>query len=138
MRLGEVGIYEAPEPGEGGANLRRLFRDGVDYLRQEVPDPGLQALLYTALAIRAQFYFDGNERTARWMMNGQLMAGGYEPIGIPVTRRKEWNTTLITLFTEADATGLMRLLAECQFSRIEEQNRAAGLTFGYPRPTNSP
>lgn len=134
VRLGEAGLYDAPEPGEGGAHLRRLFAEGLAYLLDEVADPGLQALLYTPWAIRAQFYFDGNKRTARWMLNGHLMQHGYEPIGVPVARRQEWNTALVTLFADADATPLLRLLADCQFSRIEEQSRAAGRTIPYRRP----
>lgn len=133
VRLGEAGFYDAPAAGDGGANLRRLFSEGVDYLLGDVADPGLQGLLYVPLAIRAQFYFDGNKRTARWMMNGHLMLHGFEPIGVPVSRRQEWNTHLVTLFTQADATDILRLLSDCQFSRLEEQSRAAGLSHGYPR-----
>jgi hypothetical protein len=56
--------------GEGGANLRGIFAAGLEYLLNEVTDPGWQALPDAPFAIRAQFYFDGN-CTARCMMNGR-------------------------------------------------------------------
>ena len=133
LRLGEAGFYDAPEPGAGGSHLRGVFAEGIDYLTTDVADPGLQALLYAPWAIRSQFYFDGNKRTARWMMNGHLMLHGLEPIGVPVARRQEWNAALVTLFARAEATDLLKILAGCQFSRIEEQSRNAGLTVTWRR-----
>jgi Fic family protein len=123
VRLGEGGIYEAPEHGPAGANLAERFQVGVDYLAGEVDDHGHQALLYFPFATLSQFYFDGNKRTARWMMNGHLMSHGYEPIGVPVELRQQWNTALTTLFTTLDASELLRILADCQFSRIEERSQ---------------
>jgi hypothetical protein len=122
VRLGEGGIYAAPEHGPGGSFLAEHFSTGVDFLQREVVDPGHQALLYFPFAALSQFYFDGNKRTARWMMNGHLLAHGYEPIGVPVAARQRWNEALTTLFVTADATVLLSLLADCQFSRIEERS----------------
>lgn len=132
VRLGEGGLYAAPEHGPAGENLVKHFRDGVEYLNGEIANPGHQALLYFPFAALAQFYFDGNKRTARWMMNGHLMAHGYEPIGVPVSRRAEWNAALSTLFTTAEASPLLSILVDCQFSRIEERSR--GQKSRLPRP----
>lgn len=135
VRLGEGGLYAAPEHGPAGEHLVKHFRAGVDYLTGEIGDPGHQALLYFPFAALAQFYFDGNKRTARWMMNGHLMAHGYEPIGVPVTRRQEWNAALSRLFTTADASALLSILVDCQFSRIEERSQRQQARL--PRPSTS-
>lgn len=86
------------------------------------PDkPGLQAVPYFAFATINQFYFDGNKRTGRWMMNGRPMMHGLDPVGVPVTRQLDLNNRLLHLFVERDATPLPRILAECQFERICRQ-----------------
>lgn len=113
----------APTAEPDGRPLRELFQAGVSFLSGEVADPGHQALLYLPFAARSQFYFDGNKRTARWMMNGHLISHGYEPIGVPVDVRQRWNEALVHLFASADATPLLVLLADCQFSILEEQAR---------------
>lgn len=123
VRLGEGGIYEAPAHGPSGDALVGRFQAGVDYLASAVDDRGHQALLYFPFAALSQFYFDGNKRTARWMMNGHLMAHGYEPIGVPVEIRQQWNSALSSLFTTLDASELLSILAGCQFSRIEERSQ---------------
>ncbi|WP_439690442.1 Fic family protein [Curtobacterium sp. SP.BCp] len=82
------------------------FLDGID-------DPREQALGYFAAATRSQFYFDGNKRTARLMMSGVLMAGGYDVVNIPFARKYEFNQALDTLFTDDDATPLMAFIADC-------------------------
>jgi len=70
-------------------------------------------LVYFASATRSQFYFDGNKRTARLMMTGHLMAGGYDPVSIPAARKLEFNVALDTMFTSDDATDLLAFLATC-------------------------
>lgn len=57
------------------------------------------------------------------MMNGHLMAHGYEPIGVPVEIRQQWNSALSSLYTTLDASELLSTLAGCQFSRIEERSQ---------------
>ena len=57
-------------------------------------DERLAALIYFTAAIRAQFYFDGNKRTARMMASGLLMKHGYEALYIPFERRLEYNRRL--------------------------------------------
>jgi prophage maintenance system killer protein len=69
--------------------------------------------VYAASAIRHQFYFDGNKRTAKLMASGELLAHGYDAISIPYSRLHEQNLSLDELFRTDDATALMMLLADC-------------------------
>jgi hypothetical protein len=112
---------------DGTFNLAKAISDDLNARiaasEAEVDDHGHQALLYFPFATLSQFYFDGNKRTARWMMNGHLMSHGYEPIGVPVEIRQQWHSALSSLYTTLDASELLRILADCQFSRIEERSQ---------------
>ncbi|SKA81989.1 hypothetical protein SAMN06295879_0413 [Agreia bicolorata] len=84
----------------------------MEYL-SDVEDARLRALVYNAAVTRTQFYFDGNKRTARLMMTGELMAHGHDPVNVPHARRLEYNVALDHLFSTDDATPLMRFTASC-------------------------
>ncbi|PSL37467.1 Fic/DOC family protein [Labedella gwakjiensis] len=124
----ESGAFRGEGPTGGGGNvllasggivagvpqeeLQARFTDTVDFL-DTLDDARERALAYFAAATRAQFYFDGNKRTARLMMSGILMADGYEVVNIPFARQFEFNKALDVLFTDDDATSLMGFIADC-------------------------
>jgi len=112
VRLASGGVVPGTEHGEGGALLRKHFTNLVDYLKT-VSDPRRRALIYFASAVRRQFYFDGNKRTARLMMTGELMSGGYDIVSVPYSRKLELNNALDVLFDLNDATELLRFLSTC-------------------------
>ena len=86
----------------------------MDYLGDvAMSDPRLRALVYNASVTRSQFYFDGDKRTARLMMAGELMANGYDSVHIPYVRLLEFNLALDELFSTDDATTLMAFTADC-------------------------
>ncbi|MHB1234579.1 MAG: Fic family protein [Microbacteriaceae bacterium] len=109
--LGSLGTYQASSPGEAGATLITEHRLLLEYLA-DVPDPREQALVFFCAAVRRQFYFDGNKRTARLMMIGQLMSHGFDAISVSARRRLEFNTHLSELFDTGDATTMMRFLID--------------------------
>lgn len=80
---------------------------------ETVDDARARALLYNAAATRAQFYFDGNKRTARLMMTGELMRHGFDAVNVPRARLLEYNVALDRLFMSNDATELLQFLASC-------------------------
>lgn len=111
--------YVAPDHGPGGRNLVEIYNRGLAAIQNEAAgDPGLEAVLYATFATLHQFYFDGNKRTARWMMNGHLIMNGLDPIGVPFSRSAEWNGALRRLFQDRNGTALVHLLAGCQLERI--------------------
>jgi prophage maintenance system killer protein len=113
---GLVARHEAIESGsfrgEGRTLLREHFADMVEYL-STVSDARSRALIYFASATRRQFYFDGNKRTARLMMAGELMSNGYDLVSVPYSRKLEFNNALDVLFDQDDATELLRFLSTC-------------------------
>lgn len=112
VQLTNGGRVEGTPHGRGGAGLRQHFDALTAYLG-DVDDPRQRALVYFASATRRQFYFDGNKRTARLMMTGELMSNGYDIVSIPYARKLEFNNALDTLFTTNSATDLLRLLGDC-------------------------
>lgn len=112
VRLSNGGLYSPTEPGEGGVNLIEEMDALLEYL-ESVEDPRERALAYFAAATRRQFYFDGNKRSARLMMTGELLSHGYDAVDVPFARKLEFNVALDTLFAEADGTHLMTFLATC-------------------------
>lgn len=113
VSLGELGSYRASDPGADGNTLLDEHRRLMAYI-STLSDPREQALAYFCAAARRQFYFDGNKRTARLMMNGHLMAHGYDAISVSAVRRIEFNEHLITLFDTGDATALMQFTIDCR------------------------
>ena len=110
--LSNGGTVPGVEHGPGGEWLRARYRDMLDGLA-EFHDPRMRALVYFCSATRRQLYFDGNKRTARLMMTGELMSQGFDIVSVPVARRLEFNTALDELFMTDDATPLLRFLATC-------------------------
>ena len=112
VQLASGGVVVGTEHGEGGVLLREHYANLVDYL-SSLSDPRLRALIYFASATRRQFYFDGNKRTARLMMAGELMSSGYDIVSVPYSRRLEFNNALDVLFDRDEATELLRFLGTC-------------------------
>ncbi|XKH58342.1 hypothetical protein LG293_17095 (plasmid) [Citricoccus nitrophenolicus] len=63
-----------------------------------------RALNYAAFASYAQMYLDGNKRTARYMMDGELMRHGYDAVAIPASLQREFNRSLAAMFRTGDLT----------------------------------
>ena len=59
------------------------------------------------------FYVDGNRRTVRLMMAGELIFSGYDLVSVPYSRKLEFNNALDVLFDQDDATELLRFLGTC-------------------------
>jgi hypothetical protein len=112
VQLASGGVVPGTEHGEGGVLLREHFVSLTDYLNL-VGDARRRALIYFASATRRQFYFDGNKRTARLMMTGELMSSGYDLVSVPYSRKLEFNNALDVLFDQDDATELLRFLSTC-------------------------
>ncbi len=113
VSLGSHGRYMPPPTVPGGANLRQIFSDGVQAIYAEIQSPFEQAIAYFLFAALQQFYFDGNKRTGRTMMNGHLMSNGMDAISVPAVRRAEFNTTMVDFYRTKDATATFAFLTSC-------------------------
>lgn len=113
--FGAHGRYMPPQTQPGGENLRRrIYARGLEFIQAELGDVFEQALAYFLFAALQQFYFDGNKRTARYMMNGHLMSHGFDAISVPAARRQEFNSGMVEFFMTKEGTGIFRFLASCR------------------------
>lgn len=104
-----------PLPTEEGApQLNRVFAEGAAALMSEVSDPRERGMAYFMFSALQQFYFDGNKRTGRFMMNGILMSHGVDAISVPAARLQDFNEKMVRFYTGKDATEMMHFLIECQ------------------------
>ena len=60
-----------------------------------------------------QFFFDGNKRASRFMMNGILMAAGMDAISVPTAQAREFNKKIVRFHVNRNGTEMMAFLAEC-------------------------
>ncbi len=113
VSLGEHGRYLPPGTEPGGENLRRIHARGMEAIQANIAHPFEQSLAYFLFASLQQFYFDGNKRTGRSMMNGHLMSHGIDAISVPAARRLEFNTGMVEFFRTRQATAMFDFLTSC-------------------------
>ncbi|GIH72937.1 Fic family protein [Sphaerimonospora thailandensis] len=113
VSLGEYGRYLPPQTVPGGENLRQIHAEGLRALDDEADDPFEQAIAYFLFGALQQFYFDGNKRTARNMMNGHLVSHGIDAISVPAARRVEFNRAMVDFFRTKNGTEMFAFLASC-------------------------
>ncbi len=61
---------------------------------------------------RLQAYYDGDRRTARLMMNGELMAHGYDAVSVPAKARLDYNMLMVDFYATGDSTRLMKYMRD--------------------------
>jgi Fic family protein len=111
--LGALGEHKPAPTERGGANLRRIHDRGLRVILGDLDSQFEQAGAYFLFAAFHQFYFDGNKRTGRYMMNGHLMSAAIDAISIPAARKQEFNTEMVNFYHRKDATRMFEFLASC-------------------------
>ncbi len=134
VALGERGRYAPPPTEPGAERLNAIFSKGVAALQESVPNHFERATAFFLFGSLQQFFFDGNKRTSRFMMNGALMMQGMDAISIPAMRAAEFNSRMVDFYTTRDATRMMGLVLEChpEFSHIRELNPELSLVRDAP------
>lgn len=75
------------------------------------PDARVRAILGHFIFVYIHPYMDGNGRIARFIMNSQLISGGYNWIIIPVERRAEYMAALEKASVKEDILEFTRFIA---------------------------
>jgi len=111
VALGEHGRY-TPLPTQAGAPaLNRVFAAGIRAL--QVCPPFERACAFFLFGALQQFFFDGNKRTSRLMMNGILMQHGLDALSIPAARAQTFNEKMVRFYLDKDGSEMFAFLAEC-------------------------
>ena len=97
----------------GAPELNRIFAHGLNALEREVPQCFEKAAAFFLFGALQQFFFDGNKRTSRFMMNGILMSAGMDAISVPAAKAQQFNENMVRFYLEKDATDMMAFLLAC-------------------------
>lgn len=109
--LGEHGRHTPLPTVPGAPELNRVFQQGIVAL--EPCEPLERALTFFLFGALQQFFFDGNKRTSRFMMNGILMSNGIDAISVPAAKAQEFNEKMVRFYLTMDATEMMVFLINC-------------------------
>lgn len=113
VALGAAQRYTPPATEPGAARLNDIFHRGMQALEQDVKNPVELGIAFFLFGAWQQFFFDGNKRTSRFMMNGLLMSQGIDAISIPAARAQEFNAKMVDFYLSRDATEMMRFVVDC-------------------------
>lgn len=113
VALGEKGRYTPLATVAGAPELNRVFQAGVLALQSDVAQPFEKAAAFFLFGALQQFFFDGNKRTSRFMMNGILMSNGIDAISVPAGKAQEFNEKMVQFYLTKEATEMMAFLAAC-------------------------
>jgi len=111
VMLGERGRFTPVPTVRGAGELNRIFTQGVRQL--SLCPPFERALAFFLFGALHQFFFDGNKRTARLMMNGILMSNGMDAISVPAARAQEFNEKMVRFYVDRDGDEMMAFLLTC-------------------------
>ena len=93
-------------------SLESIFEAGLEALGR-IDDLHQRAIAMFLFGALNQFFYDGNKRTSRLMMNGILLGAGEDAISVPGGRRLEFNQAMIRFYDRQDGTEMMRFMASC-------------------------
>jgi prophage maintenance system killer protein len=111
--LGERGRYTPLATVVGAPELNRVFASGLQALQSQLQQPFEKAAAFFLFGALQQFFFDGNKRTSRFMMNGILMSAGIDAISVPAAKAHEFNDNMVRFYLTKDATEMMAFLISC-------------------------
>ena len=119
VALGDRGKFEPLITEKGAVRLNDVFGKGLQSLKEQVPDPFERASAFFLFGSLQQFFFDGNKRTSRFMMNGILMSEGIDAVSIPAARAEEFNSRMVDFYTTRDGTEMMAFVLDCHPSAAD-------------------
>lgn len=98
FRDGQVSIagtaYRPPAP----ERLDGLFQQAIDTTQASTMSPHQKAFHFFLQGAANQYFWDGNKRTSRLMMNGILLSYGYPVVSVPAKLRLEFNETMVQFY----------------------------------------
>lgn len=109
--LGEYNRYTPLPTVAGAPELNRVFKKGLAAL--DVCEPFEKGAAFFLFGALQQFFFDGNKRTSRFMMNGSLMSNGIDAISVPAAKAQAFNEKMVRFYLTKDATEMMAFLVNC-------------------------
>jgi len=120
----EWGTFRKCEVGIAGTDFRPPVHQKLDSLFERgaaiingISNAVEQGMVFYLFGALNQFFYDGNKRTSRLMMNGVLLMNGYDAISVPARRRVEYNEKMIRFYDTLEGTEMMSFLLDCSTFR---------------------
>lgn len=110
--LGEHGKHTPLPTLPNATALNRVFALGNQAL-ETIDNPLERAMAFFLFGALQQFFFDGNKRSSRFIMNGILMTAGIDAISVPASKAHEFNEKMLHFYLRKDATEMMAFLVGC-------------------------
>jgi len=112
VSLGEYGRYTPIKTERNAPILNHHFEVALSKLNgfDNALEKSLVFFLYGALQ---QFFFDGNKRSSRFMMNGILMFNNIYPISVPAKNVYEYNKKMVRFYKDKNADEMIAFLVHC-------------------------
>jgi Fic family protein len=109
FRTSEVNIGGTSHKPPKSTELQTIFDSGIAAI-EKINHPLEKALVTFLFGAINQFFFDGNKRTSRLMMNGVLLASGHKILNIAAKDRLEFNKKMIEFYDTQNADGILEYL----------------------------
>jgi Fic family protein len=97
FREGNVNIGGTEYKPPNSQELDMIFDSGIKKIKQ-LKNPLIKAIIFFLFGAKNQFFYDGNKRTSRLMMNGILLNSGYPVLNIKAKDKLEFNTKMIAFY----------------------------------------
>jgi len=78
-------------------DLCTIFNEGIEEINK-ISHPIIKAITYFLFGANCQFFYDGNKRVSRLMMNGILLSNGYPILNIKAKDKLEFNIIMIDFY----------------------------------------
>ena len=111
FRDGNVNIGGTDYLPPSAGRLDSIFVEGVREINQ-IRNPIIRGLAYFLFGARTQFFYDGNKRVSRLMMNGILLSSGFPMLNIKVKNRLEFNKHMISFYDSEDYVAALEYLRD--------------------------
>jgi len=96
--------------------LPDLFEAGLEQIKKIDPLL-LRALAFFLFGSLHQFFYDGNKRTSRLMMNGELLRNGLPVLNVFAKDQLEFNRQMIHFYDTQDATEALNFFTDYYYQQ---------------------
>ena len=96
--------------------LDKIFDNGIKELKK-ISHPIIRAICYFLFGAKCQFFYVGNKRTSRLMMNGILLKNGYPILNIKVKDKLEFNKQMLEFYDGEDIKKCLLYLTEYYYQQ---------------------
>lgn len=112
FRVGPVRIAGTPWAPPEAVELESRFESLQGWVEARIGEGRVHVAAVGAFLVmaRTQFFWDGNKRTGRLMMNGLLLLHGYDAISVPARQKLAFNQKMIRFYDSGDPSEMAEFL----------------------------